>query len=239
MFADVRLLVHGFAAKAPKLATLVGCCAAVGCADAASRFRQFEDRRIELAAGGTPDGGPNDVAGTTGSDVDCQPPAPGVVHGPALLAIETTTTPGAAILFFGQVETPELDGATAVKFSYRALDASDRRTEVGDALIVGPYAIGKDGSFEAPTALSTLPGSANALLPGVDITSQLTLHGTICGVSSFYCGTVTGTITAPIQGPATGQFGLQLLGGIDEVPDRPRFGCADDALARPLADEEP
>jgi hypothetical protein len=199
-----------------------------GCADASGRFQEFENRRVAL-------GGDPGAAGADGSGgAACQPPAPGVVRGPAVLALETTTTPGAAILFFGEVETPELDGATAVKYSYKALDASDRRTQVGEPLVVGPYPIGDDGSFDAPTAESTLPGSANAIFRGLEITSQLTLHGTICGVSDFYCGTVTGTVTAPIQGPTTGQFGLTLLPSIDDMPARPRYGCAEDALAPAL-----
>jgi hypothetical protein len=211
---------------------LLGCVLALtsACSDAGGRFQAFEDRRITLD-GQAGDAG---VAGAAGAGADCTPPAPGVVQGPALLALETSTTPGKAILFFGEVQTPSLDGGTAVEYHYRALDAADRKTLVGDELVVGPYLIGQDGSFDAPTAKSTLPGSANALLPGAEITSELTLHGTICGVSRFYCGTVTGTVYEPIEGPATGQFGLQLLQSLDEIPERPRFGCDEDALAPAL-----
>mgnify|MGYP001554675770 CR=1 FL=1 len=205
--------------------------ALTGCADASGRFQQFEDRRVALEGNaGAPGGG--ESAG--GADGGCQPPAPGVVHGSALLALETTTLPGSAILFFGQIETPELDGATAVKYSYKALDATDRRTLVGEPLEVGPFALAGDGHFDAETAESTLPGSANAILPGVEITSVLTLHGTICGVSDFYCGTVTGDVSAPIEGPTTGQFGLLLVPSIDDIPERPRFGCDEKALAPKL-----
>jgi hypothetical protein len=174
------------------------------------------------------------AAAEGGAEGGCRPPAPGVVHGPALLALHTSTTTSAAILFFGQVETPALGGATAVKYSYRALDASDRRTQVGDPLLVGPYAIANDGTFDAETAESTLPGEADAILPGLEITSQLTLHGTICGASDFYCGTVTGAVTAPIMQEAVGEFGLLLVNGVDDIPAQPRFGCAEDALAPAL-----
>lgn len=214
---------------APLTFVCVSWCACA-CADASGRFQEFEQRRAAQAAdGGEPSSG---LAGASG----CAPPAPGEVHGPALLALETSTSPGTAILFFGEIETPALDGRTAVKYSYRALDASDRRTEVGEPLVVGPYAIEEDGSFDAPTAESTLPGSANAILPGIPITSQLTLHGTICGIESFYCGTVSGNISAPIAGPATGRFGLTLVEGVGDVPERPRYGCGEDALAPALAD---
>ena len=162
------------------------------------------------------------------------PPAPGVVRGPALMALETSISPGVAILFLGEVETPELAGKTAVKYSYKALQASDRRTKVGDEVVVGPYAIGEDGTFDAPVPSTTLPGSANAISPGIEITSQLTLHGTICGAEAFYCGSVTGTVTAPFMGPTTGHFGLTLLTSESDIPERPRFGCDDDALTPAL-----
>lgn len=203
----------------------------VSCADAAGRFQQFEDRRAALEDTSSAMAG---ASGAGGAGEECVPPAPNVVEGLALLAIETSGGPGAPILFFGKVETPELDGQTSVKYSYKALSTFDRHTEVGDPLVVGPYPIGEDGKFDAPTKEGTIPGEADAILPGVPITSQLTLHGTICGVSDFYCGTVTGTVKAPLAGPTEGQFGLQLVKSIDEIPDRPRYGCAEDALAAPL-----
>lgn len=203
------------------------------CADASGRFQAFEDRRGALDSSGG-QGGEAASAGAGGGSEPCMPPASGVVRGPGLLALETDTSPGFPILFLGQVETPELAGQTAVEYVYRALDASDRKTLVGDELKVGPYAIGDDGRFDAPTDRSKLPGSANAILPGVVIDSQLTLHGTICGVADFYCGTVTGTVYSPVQGPTTGQFGLTLLESVGDMPARPRYGCAEDALAPEL-----
>jgi len=214
--------------RARLLAPWVHALVLAGCADAEGRFQRFEDRAAQL------DDEPAGTAGAGGGSDACRPPAPGRVHGAALLALETSARPGVAILFFGQLTTPPLEGGTGVRFDYRALDALDRRTQVGDALVVGPYRIGDDGSFEAPTAESTLPGSANAILPGVPITSELTLHGSICGVADFYCGTVSGSVSAPIAGPTSGQFGLALVAGIDDVPARPRFGCSEDAVAPAL-----
>ena len=43
----------------------------------------------------------------------------------------TSISPTHPILFYGQIETPELDGATAVVFNYHPLDAADRATELG------------------------------------------------------------------------------------------------------------
>lgn len=198
---------------------------AAGCADARGRFEAFEERQAQTGA----------TAGAGGQpDESCTPPPPGSVQGPALMALETSMSPGIAILFLGTLETPELSGKTAAQYRYHALDATDRQTKVGDELVVGPFLIEDDGSFDAPVGSATLPGSANAILPGAPITSDLTLHGTICGVARFYCGAVTGSVSAPIQGPASGQFGLTLLDDEETLPAQPRFGCAEDALAPPL-----
>jgi hypothetical protein len=218
----------------PRLALLSLLALSQACADASGRFRAFEDRSLALDSGGQGGEASTPGAGGSGGGQECQPPAPGVVRGLALLALETDTSPGFPILFLGQVETPELEGKTAVEYVYKALDAQDRTTQVGEQLKVGPYAIGDDGRFDAPTDRSKLPGRANAILPGVEIDSQLTLHGTICDVAEFYCGTVTGTVYFPVQGPTTGQFGLTLLGAAGEIPAQPRYGCDEDALAPEL-----
>ncbi len=159
----------------------------------------------------------------------CVPPTPGAVSGTALMAIGTTISPNHPILFYGQIDTPEQDGVTAVVFYYHPLHAGDRQTELGEELVLGPYAIDSDGAFEADAGEMTLPGEANAILPGVPITSHLIFHGTICGVRSFYCGTVTGTSSFPVEGPIEGDFGLELLE--DGIPAQPRYGCAEDQLA--------
>jgi hypothetical protein len=203
--------------------------ALAGCADASERFQAFEERRGALDG----QAGTSNTAGSAG-EPGCAPPAPDVVAGLALLALETSMAPGIAMMFLGQIETPELDGATSVKYSYKALDATDRHSLVGEPLVVGPYPIGEDGTFNAPTGKSALPGRANPILPGVEIVSDLTLHGTICGVGTFYCGTVTGTVYSPLAGPTTGQFGLTLLDNAADVPARPRFGCGSKALAPAL-----
>lgn len=208
-----------------------------GCADARGRFEEFEERRTNSVR--TPSGEAG-AAGAEGSggEPGCMPPEPGVVQGHALLAMDTIALPGTALMFWGELETPPHEGKTGVKYTYRALDALDRRTEVGDELALGPYTVEDDGTFAFLTPLSTIDGRANAILPGVPITSELTLHGTICGVSTFYCGKVSGETTAPFIGPTSGNFGITLLASKDAIPERPRFGCAEDALSPALTPAE-
>jgi hypothetical protein len=198
---------------------------AAGCANARGRFEDFQNRLPALSDAGADD--------AEGGAQTCDPPPPNTVFGPALLAVGTSLIPGKPILFLGQIETPELGGSTAVQFSYRALDSSDRRTRVGPELEVGPYPL-KGGLLVAPIAESSLDGRANPQLYGAEIDSQMTLTGQICGVARFYCGTLTGETTGLISGPFTGDFGITLLDSEDALPDRPRFGCAAADLAAPL-----
>jgi hypothetical protein len=204
----------------------------VGCADARGRFEDFQNRlagdsgvQASETDSGIPDesydGGP------------CVPPDPGAVNGPALLAIDTTLTAGHPILFLGAIDTPALAGTTAVHFAYRALDSLDRKTRVGDALEVGPFAL-HDGELTAPVPESTLDGDADPLLHGAPITSEMTLHGHICGLRPFYCGTLDGSTSGLLSGTFSGNFGITLLAGPDAVPAEPRYGCGSADFAAPL-----
>jgi len=193
-----------------------------GCADARGRFEDFQ-KRLERDAGSEPgyDGGP------------CEPPAPGAVSGPALLAIDTSLSAGHPILFLGSIDTPAVEGTTGVHFVYRALDSEDRKTRVGDELEVGPFAL-REGELIAPVPESTLDGRANPLLYGAPITSEMTLTGHICGVQPFYCGTAKGSTSGLISGAFDGNFGITLLAGPDAVPEQPRYGCDAAQIAPPL-----
>ena len=215
----------------PLLVTLLG---VPSCADARGRFESFEARAHsspgrdaakasdgELANDATYDGGP------------CQPPAPNAISGAALLALAINGNLDLPILFAGMIDTPERAGTTAVHFVYRALDAEDRSTRVGDALEVGPLPLA-DGVLEAKVPESTLDGRANPIARGVPLTSALTLHGHICGAQPFYCGSFDGQLSGLISGPLTGQFGITLLSGPDAIPARPRFGCGTSDLAPEL-----
>jgi hypothetical protein len=204
----------------------LGVCALgpTSCADARGRFEDFQNRLAAdggTAQAGTDDGGP------------CAPPPPNSVDGPALLAIDTNLTAGHPILFLGTIDTPPLEGTTAVHFTYRALDSLDRQTRVGPVLEVGPFAL-HDGVLTAPVPESTLDGDANPLLHGAPITSEMTLTGHVCGVSPFYCGTLSGSTSGLLSGTFTGRYGITLLSGPNAVPAQPRFGCDPTDLAPAL-----
>jgi len=205
--------------------------ALAGCADARGRFDDFHSR-VEQNEAGPP---PTD-AGVVAEIYDggpCAPPAPGLVKGPALLAVETNLAAGQPTLFLGDIDTPELEHTTAVYFVYRALDSLDRSTRVGDELSVGPFPL-HDGKLVAKVPESELAGNANPVLHGAPITSEMTLTGHICGVRDFYCGTVQGQTKGLVSGPFTGHFGITLLSGPDAVPESPRFGCGAEDFAPPL-----
>ena len=202
----------------------------LGCADARGRFEDFQSRlRSE------PDSGAD--AASDGSDAydggPCTPPAPNSISGPALLSIETNLIPGEPILFLGTIDTPAAGDATAVHYVYQAVDALDRHSLVGPQLEVGPYPL-VDGVLTAPIPESTLDGRANPEFYGSPITSSMTLRGHICGVQTFYCGTLDGQTTGLITGPFTGEFGITLLSAPDAIPTRPRFGCGAGDLADAL-----
>ena len=195
----------------------------VACADARGRFEDFQSRlRSDAGVNASSDAGP------------CTPPDPGAVSGPALLAIDTSLSAGHPILFLGTIDTPVLDGTTAVHFVYRALDSLDRHTRVGEELQVGPYAL-HDGMLVAPVAESTLDGEADPIVHGAPITSEMTLRGEICGVRRFYCGTLAGKTSGLVSGPFTGHFAITLLDAPDAVPDKPRFGCGPNDFAAALS----
>jgi len=207
-----------------------------GCADARGRFEDFQNRAQDSGVAGGSGAGSGDagVGDQTYDGGACAPPAPGTVHGPALLAVDTSLAAGHPILFLGTIDTPEVDQTTGVHFVYRALDSLDRSTLVGAQLTVGPFPL-HDGELTAVVPESELDGNANPILHGAPITSEMTLSGHICGEHTFYCGTVEGRSTGLVSGPFSGRFGITLLGDSPALPARPRFGCAPDALAEPLA----
>jgi hypothetical protein len=218
------------------LALLLAVAALVACANARGRFEEFETRLKDEPDSGLDANGASDDASDDGGP--CTPPAPNTVSGSALLALDTNLIPGEPILFLGTIDTPALDGTTAVHFVYQALDASDRQTLVGPTLEVGPYPL-VNGTLTAPIAESTLDGRANPELYGSPITSEMTLRGQICGVRTFYCGTLDGDTTGLISGPFTGHFGITLLSGPNAIPAQPRYGCAATDLAAPLTPASP
>jgi len=215
-----------------------GALACSACADARGRFNQFEQRAQHLATDGGPEAsiGAAGAGGASDESYDggnCEPPAPNTVSGPALLALDTSLAVGKPILFLGTIETPAKGDSTQVVFHYYPLDSADRKTRLGSELTVETDPL-DNGVLYAHVDPTALDGNANPILRGVPITTEMTLHGHICGIHPFYCGTLDGQATGLLSADFTGHFGITLLSGPDDVPARPRFGCAADAFADPL-----
>lgn len=226
----------------PVLLVAVSAIVAGGCSDAQGRLDEFRvrtlqsrpDSSLETTAfdGGTENAGDEttDAAETGPLIADnqdgqpCAPPPPNSVSGPALLALDTSLGPGKVILFLGTIDTPAQGDTTAVLFRYHPLDASDRKTRLQDLLTVGPVPL-DDGAFSAWLPTSTVDGNANPILRGVPMTTEMTLSGKVCGVRSFYCGTLVGQASGLIAASYTGHYGITLLSDPDAVPEQPRFGC--------------
>lgn len=204
----------------------------LGCVDPQGKFDEFAERvGTTTRTIGSCDGG-----GT--------PPRPGEGDGPVLLVVSTSLSPRLPVLFKGDVQSVDVDGRTGLTFNLSPLNAFDRTTLVGEPLAEGPFVIGDDGVLVADIPRGITPELANPVTAG-DVDSQVTLTGTVCHVAEpwssgpvdmagQYCGIVSGTLYAPVEGPLTGDFALIRLADIDVIPDPPPYNCIGD-----LADPAP
>lgn len=223
-------------ALATSLAALLTAAFLPACADARGRFEEFEKRAAQISPDSGADAANAGAGGARDESYDggpCVPPAPNSVSGPALLALDTSLGAGKPILFLGTIETPAKGGTTEVVFRYHPLDSADRKTRLGDELVVetDPLNGGVLFAHIDPTALD---GNANPVLRGVSLTTEMNLHGHICGIHPFYCGTLDGKATGLLSADFTGHFGITLLPSADAVPDRPRYGCSPEDFAEKL-----
>lgn len=176
-----------------------------GCVDPGQSFNDFAARA--QGAGGS--GGAPDAGGSAGTDGGgCVVPGPGTLTGTYLFTLSAKLKPTLPVLFTADVSTVAATGGSgsALKLKLQALAYWDRKTAVGSAVDIPPITIEQDGQLDTSTPLPslTIVGTANPILPGEPITATATLHGQICGVQDFYCGTVTGNVTSPIPTPLTG-----------------------------------
>ena len=88
---------------------------------------------------------------------------------------------------------------------YRAIESTPM-TPVGAAIPLGAYPIATDGTFTAELPQITVAGDANSISPR-DLEATVVMKGTICGNAEgeglvklgFFCGTISGQVTEPID----------------------------------------
>lgn len=187
-------------------------CAAVvllscfGCKDPEHQFKQ---------SGGAGEG----AAGTGGASGECPD-----VDGSHLLTLSLTLNPRKAIVFDATVVSHLDDGALTVDLSIVPLSAADQKTPVGDALSWTALATDPDGSFAWDLGVVTVIEEANPIVPR--LVTTLKLVGQLCATEDFICGSVTGTISSPIEFDLTGStFTMQRYDGAK--PD-PLINCSRD-----------
>jgi hypothetical protein len=141
---------------------------------------------------------------------DDGPMAPPPTSGMFLLAIDTVINPGLPLQY--RVETKAT--VTDIELVLQPLSLNQGETilprePVGEALVASAIPV-VDGAFEIDLGEVMIPGEANPIT-GSDIVAEVVLHGMFVSPDA-YCGTVTGTVIAPIQAPLDGStFGAQIV----------------------------
>lgn len=195
----------------------------VGCVDPGKDFGAFESRA--KASKPSPHDAGGDVAECT---VD-----PGTVNGQYLLALSVKLAPTKPILALADVTTPALDGGAGLLFEAQSLSATDRRTPVGQKLVLGPFPVDPSGSYRAELPGLSVLGAANPVTGG-DILANVVLAGNLCTDGRTFCGTVTGSVEKPLPVDLAGStFTLTRVDPSTDPPARPAIDCAG-TLADPL-----
>jgi hypothetical protein len=201
---------------------------AAGCVDPAADLDAFQARLPKNPAvrdSGTPD--------ASGDAASCGI-QPGDAEGQYLLAISASIAPAKPIVALTSVTTPKMGEGAGIALSAQPLSAADRTTPVGPVVSFGPFAIDDAGNFRADIPALTVPGAANPITPGADITADLVLSGKLCGVRRFYCGNVSGQVSKPLVLDLEGStFTLTLIDPGEPVPVVPPIDCSG-KLADPL-----
>lgn len=166
-----------------------------GCADPGGAFDAFSER---YRATHTADAG-GDAGGDAGA---CSLPQPSQVAGQFVLLISPAFSPKAPILFLDEVSAKALGSdQIEVGMTLTALSATDRKTPVGAAL--APVTASLDaGPFSYDLGVLEVVGAADPFIPGAAIEGSVVLHGQLCsapeGPIDFWCGAVSGQVTAPV-----------------------------------------
>ncbi len=131
------------------------------------------------------------------------------ITGDYLLAVAAILGPDSPILFDASLTVDTTGEPWQLSASLTPLD--EQRAPVPPAL-EGTAELGEDGSFVLDFGEVILPGTANPILPGLDVTTTLIFEG--CTLSATVgCGNVDGMISVPVGVPLVGStFGVVPIG---------------------------
>ena len=152
-----------------------------GCPDPEGRFEDFGDRYEEILNNATTTSSSAGAGGGT-----CDQGAVGDLDGEYLFALAANIGKKKPILFAATLTTS--GGAEGLEFSLdlQPLLASDRKTHTGTSLVVGPFAIAEDGSFDAQLPTLNVPGNANPI-SGSDLEATVKLAGGVLCQPARWC----------------------------------------------------
>ena len=200
----------------------------VGCVDPEGSFDDFGDRFDETKGTGGSGGGAGSGGGP-GDGGSCMPPAAGEMDGQFFFALSAVISPKKPISFLADVTTADDAGATTMTLTLQPLRADDRTTPIGSPIPLDPIPLGADGAYSSALPPLMVDGDANPITPGTAIEATVTLSGQVCGVEDFYCGSVGGMVSSPIELGLDGStFTLERVAMGGSLPAPPKINCAGD-----------
>ena len=193
---------------------------ASGCTTAEDEFNAFRERYEPLYP-------PIVVEGCTGDP--CTPPTAPEADGQYLFTLSAALDPTHPVLLDAQVTYD----ATGLSITTQAVRADDRTTKIGDVVMLGPFTVAQDGCFQADLPPLDVPGEANPIT-GNPITADVTLIGRLCAPVGFFCGDITGAVTAPANIPLDGStFTFEKTAMPDVYANPPKINCNEDPADPP------
>lgn len=165
-----------------------------GCPDPQASFDAFGDRYEKINGAGT--------TSSTGAGVGggCMAPMPGVADGDYVFALSAKISPKKAVALLMNVTTVANGSGLKMTLKETPLSYMDQKTPAGPQVDLGTFDVAEDGTFTAAIGTITVPGAANPITKGSDITADVSITGSLCANDpAFVCGPVTGKVTAPIM----------------------------------------
>lgn len=134
----------------------------------------------------------NDAGATSGSSGAGGAGGSDHREGDYLLVVSAVLVPSKPIVF---LSARSYGAGGTFSMTLTALAAADRKTPVGDAFLVGPFAIESDGTFHATLPTMDIPGEANPI-SGSKLTGVSAVLDAV-QASPIECGLLSGSIATP------------------------------------------